>query len=48
LPQRYLQRNLNGAKPADLPTEQAVKFELAIDLKTVRSIGLPISQCFLL
>jgi putative ABC transport system substrate-binding protein len=44
----YVQKVLNGAKPAELPIEQPVKFELVINLTTARTIGLTISHDFLL
>jgi putative ABC transport system substrate-binding protein len=44
----YMHRILQGTKPADLPVEQPVKFDLVVNLRTAKALGLTVPESFLL
>ena len=43
----YVDKILNGAKPSNLPVQQPTKFELVVNMKTAKELGLTVSPQFL-
>ena len=44
----FVHKILQGAKPAEMPIEQATKFELVVNMKTAKTFGLNVAESFLL